>query len=185
MIKDIRFTYSHIFIYVHSYIHVFIYSCNIEEDPWRQFGKCMVSPCFSPLVILKKQSVVIITRSLFQVRFPPPTRSPNYFYQSSNFCFVLLVARWWNECPWWACWEFSVNTSQTKRWLSNWSKPSTSCARVVKVGVHEGPWRSPTFEWEKKPHHLQNPPFSQDFWRRIKNTSPNSENFVGCFWSKR
>ena len=90
IIKDIRFTYSHIFIYVHSYIHVFIYSCNIEEDPSRQFGKCMVSPCFSPLVILKNQSVVIITRSLFRVRFPPATRSPNYFYQSSNllFCFV-------------------------------------------------------------------------------------------------
>lgn len=84
----------HIVIYSYMCIHISMYSyihATLKRNLVRQFGKCMVSPCFPRLVILKNQSVVVITRSLFRVRFPPPTRSPNYFYQSSNFCFVLLV----------------------------------------------------------------------------------------------
>lgn len=61
---------------------------------------------------------------------PVPFRSNIHLSQQKH----RVVARWWNECPWWPCWEFSANTSPKSHWLSIWTELLKSC-RPVKVAV--------------------------------------------------
>ena len=132
----------HIFIY--SYIHVTV---TLKRNHLRQFGRCMVSLCWTLL------------------GFELP------MYDSSATRGFLLCARWWNECPWWACWDFSVNTSQKSLWLSNWTKLSTSCVEVKVAGGRakvEGKTPPPK-------------PFS-NILEVKKHTSPNSECVFRFWW---